>query len=110
MTDKQLAAWREAAAQVETTLAQLTSFYPECKASRPGDDANWVGITEKANACLKASALERALTAAQESRDVSSALSSVKVAVWNKATSRKVASWPLGEEGGWGTTAWEASR
>lgn len=122
VTDKQLAAWREAAAaQAESMLAELVSVYPECKASRAddgsvevyvpeGDDANWVGIAEQVNACLEASSLERALAAAQEGRDVSAALNTVKATVWNKATSRKAASWPVGGEAGWDTTAWEASR
>lgn len=122
VTDKQLTTWREAAeAKAESALAELASVYPECKASRQADgsvevyvpesdEANWAGIAERASMCLKASALDRALAAAQEGCDVSTAENVVKVTVWNKATSRKVASWAIGGEAGWDTTAWEASR
>lgn len=122
VTDKQLAAWREAAgSKAGVALTELASVYSECKASRSadgsvevyvpeGDEANWAGIAERASACLRASALERALGAAQEGDDVPAAVNAVKVTVWNKATSRKVASWAIGGEAGWDTTAWEASR
>lgn len=122
VTDKQLSTWHEAAnAKAESELAALASIYPECKASRTadgsveiyvpeGDEANWAGISERANTCLKASALARVVEAAQEGGDAAMAVDAVKVTVWNKATSRKVASWAVSGGAGWDTAAWEASR
>lgn len=122
VTERQLSAWHEtAASETSDALSALEAIYPECKASKlpdgsvdvyvpEGDEANWAGIADRATACANASALERALAAAQSDGDTAAAAEQAKVTIWNKESSREVALWTPSAPGGWDVAAWEASR